>query len=135
MDVDLSTNLNALLPLVAPLISGHSDLAVGSRLAQGARVVRSPKRELISRCYNFLLHTILGTKVRDAQCGFKAMRAQAARELLPSVEDEHWFFDTELLVQAQRAHLRIHEVAVDWIEDPDTRVDVVPTALEDLRGV
>lgn len=135
MDIDLSTDLDALLPLVAPLMSGHSDLAIGSRLARGARVVRSPRRELISRCYNLVLHVVLGTSVRDAQCGFKAMRADVARDLLATVEDQNWFFDTELLVQAQRAGLRVHEVPVDWIEDPDTRVDVVPTALEDLRGV
>ncbi|MDQ6720758.1 MAG: bifunctional glycosyltransferase family 2/GtrA family protein [Candidatus Dormibacteraeota bacterium] len=135
MDVDLSTDLDALLPLVAPLISGHSDLAIGSRLARGARVVRGPKRELISRCYNLVLHVVLGTRVRDAQCGFKAIRADAARRLLPLVDDQAWFFDTELLVQAQRTGLRIYEVPVDWVEDPDTRVELVPTALEDLRGV
>jgi glycosyltransferase involved in cell wall biosynthesis len=135
MDVDLSTDLDALLPLVAPLISGHSDLAIGSRLAPGARVARGFKRELISRCYNRLLHVVLGTWVRDAQCGFKAVRADAARRLLPLVRDQAWFFDTELVVQAQRAGLRIHEVPVDWRDDPDSRVDLVPTALEDLRGI
>ena len=135
MDVDLSTDLDALLPLVAPLISGHSDLAIGSRLAVGARVDRGFKRELISRGYNLLLHIVLQTRVRDAQCGFKAARADAARRLLPLVEDQAWFFDTELLVAAQRAGLRIHEVPVDWVDDPDSRVDLVPTALEDLRGI
>ena len=135
MDVDLSTDLDALLPLVAPLISGHSDVSIGSRLAAGARVHRGVKRELISRAYNLLLHVVLGTRVRDAQCGFKAARADAAQRLLPLVEDQAWFFDTELLVAAQRAGLRIHEVPVDWIDDPDSRVDLVPTALEDLRGV
>jgi putative flippase GtrA len=135
MDVDLSTDLDALLPLVAPLISGHSQLAIGSRLAPGARVVRSLKREIISRAYNLLLHLMLGTRVSDAQCGFKAMRADAARQLLPTVQDQAWFFDTEVLVQAQRAGMRIHEVPVDWVDDPDTRVDLIPTALEDLRGV
>ena len=135
MDVDLSTGLNALLPLVAPLMSGHSDVSIGSRLAVGARVVRGTKRELISRCYNFLLHAVLGTRVRDAQCGFKAARADAARRLLPVIEDHAWFFDTELLVAAQRAGLRINEVPVDWVDDPDSRVDLVSTALEDLRGI
>ncbi|HEY0492184.1 MAG TPA: glycosyltransferase [Candidatus Dormibacteraeota bacterium] len=135
MDVDLSTDLDALLPLVAPLLSSHSDIAIGSRLARGARVVRSRNRELISRSYNLLVHAVLGVKVTDAQCGFKAMRAETARRLLQNVEDQDWFFDTELLVQAQRAGLRIHEVPVDWIEDPDSRVDIVPTALEELRGV
>src|SRR5438093_10527492 len=135
MDVDLSTGLNALLPLVAPLMSGHSGVSIGSRLAVGAKVVRGTKRELISRCYNFLLHAVLGTRVRDAQCGFKAARADAARRLLPLIEDQAWFFDTELLVLAEREGLRIHEVPVDWVEDRDSRVDVARTALEDLRGI
>jgi putative flippase GtrA len=135
MDVDLSTDLRALLPLVAPLLSGHSDLAIGTRLARGARVVRGPKRELISRGYNRLLRTVLRARFSDAQCGFKAIRRDAADALLSEVRDESWFFDTELLVLAQRRGLRIHEVPVDWVDDPDSRVDIVATALADLRGV
>jgi putative flippase GtrA len=135
MDVDLSTDLNALFPLLAPLLSGHSDVAIGTRLARGARVVRGPRREFISRCYNLLLHATLGTGFSDAQCGFKAIRAEAARQLLPLTTDYGWFFDTELLVLAERAGLRIHEVPVDWIDDPDSRVKVVSTALGDLRGI
>jgi putative flippase GtrA len=135
MDVDLSTDLNALLPLVAPLLSGHSDVAIGTRLARGARVIRGPKREIISRGYNLLLHASLGTRFSDAQCGFKAIRADAARALLPLTADTGWFFDTELLVLAERAGLRIHEVPVDWIDDADSRVNVVATALGDLRGI
>jgi putative flippase GtrA len=135
MDVDLSTDLNALLPLLAPLFSGHSDVAIGTRLARGARVIRGPRREIISRCYNLLLHATLGTGFSDAQCGFKAIRADAARVLLPLTEDTGWFFDTELLVLAERAGLRIHEVPVDWIDDPDSRVSIVSTALADLRGI
>jgi putative flippase GtrA len=135
MDVDLSTDLAALLPLVAPLLSGHSDLAIGSRLIRGARVVRGPKRELISRCYNALLHAVLRARFSDAQCGFKAIRADRARELLPLVHDPSWFFDTELLVLAERTGLRIHEVPVDWVDDPDSRVAIVATAIADLKGV
>ena len=135
MDVDLSTDLNALLPLVAPLLSGHSDLAIGTRLARGARVIRGPRREVISRGYNLLLHASLGTGFSDAQCGFKAIRREQARVLLPLTEDTGWFFDTELLVLAERAGLRIHEVPVDWIDDADSRVDVLATALADLRGI
>jgi glycosyltransferase involved in cell wall biosynthesis len=135
MDADLSTDLRALLPLVAPLLSGHSDLAIGSRLAHGARVARGPKRELLSRGYNRLLHATLRARFSDAQCGFKAVRAEAARELLPDIRDEGWFFDTELLMLAQRRGMRIHEVPVDWVEDTDSRVDIVATAVEDLRGV
>jgi putative flippase GtrA len=135
MDVDLSTDLAALLPLVAPLISGHSDLAIGSRLARGSRVVRGLKREAISRSYNLLLRGTLAIRFTDAQCGFKAIRADVARQLVPLVRDTGWFFDTELLVLAERAGLRIHEVPVDWVDDPDSRVDLVATALADMRGI
>ena len=135
MDVDLSTDLAALLPLVAPLISGHSDLAIGTRLARGARVVRGLKREAISRGYNLLLRGTLAVRFTDAQCGFKAIRKDVADRLLPLVQDSGWFFDTELLVLAQRAGLRIHEVPVDWVDDPDSRVAIIPTAIADLRGI
>jgi putative flippase GtrA len=135
MDVDLSTDLAAVLPLVAPLISGHSDLAIGTRLATGSRVVRGPKRELISRGYNLLLRRTLAASFSDAQCGFKAIRAEVAARLLPLVQDTGWFFDTELLVLAQRAGLRIHEVPVDWVDDPDSRVDIVATVVADLKGI
>jgi putative flippase GtrA len=135
MDVDLSTDLSALLPLVAPLISGHSDVAIGTRLARGARVVRGLKREAISRGYNLLLRGTLAVKFSDAQCGFKAIRKEVADRLLPLVQDSTWFFDTELLVLAQRSGLRIHEVPVDWVDDPDSRVAIIPTAIADLRGI
>jgi putative flippase GtrA len=135
MDVDLSTDLNALLPLVAPLLSGHSDLAIGTRLRDGSRVTRGPKREVISRGYNLLVRQALRTRFSDAQCGFKAIRRDVAREVLPLVEDDAWFFDTELLVLAERAGLRIHEVPVDWVDDPDSRVDILRTAYDDVRGI
>ncbi|YAL83827.1 dolichyl-phosphate beta-glucosyltransferase [Dermacoccaceae bacterium W4C1] len=135
VDVDLSTDLAGLAPLVAPLMSGHSDLAIGSRLANGANVVRGTKREFISRIYNRLLRWFLGVRFTDAQCGFKAIRADVAAELLPLVEDHTWFFDTELLTLAEHAGLRIHEVPVDWYDDPDSRVDVVGTAADDLAGM
>jgi glycosyltransferase involved in cell wall biosynthesis len=135
MDVDLSTSLPALLPLVAPLLSGHRDIAIGSRLAPGAHVVRGPKRELISRSYNLLLKLALRGRFSDAQCGFKALRRDAVDRLLPLVEDNEWFFDTELLVTAERLGLRIGEVPVDWVDDPDSRVNIVSTAADDLRGV
>ncbi len=135
MDVDLSTDLAALLPLVAPLLTGHSDMAIGSRLTASSRVVRGAKREVISRCYNLILRTTLRARFSDAQCGFKAIRADAARKLLPLVQDTAWFFDTELLVLAERSGMRIHEVPVDWVDDPDSRVDIVSTAVADIRGV
>src|SRR6476620_6794144 len=135
LDVDLSTDLAALPPLVAPLLSGHSDISIGTRLGQNSRVSRGPKREFISRSYNFLLRRTMQVRFSDAQCGFKAIRADVAKRLLPHVEDNGWFFDTELLIIAERSGLRIHEIPVDWVDDPDSRVDVKQTALDDLRGL
>jgi len=135
MDVDLSTGLEAFLPLIAPLMSGHSDLAIGSRLARGAAVVRGPKREFISRAYNLMLRSAMAARFSDAQCGFKAGRTEIVKALLPRIEDQAWFFDTELLLLAERSGLRIHEVPVDWVDDPDSRVDIVRTAADDLRGM
>ena len=135
MDVDLSTSLSALVPLVAPLLSGHSDIAIGTRLARGAHVVRGTKRELISRAYNLLLKLSLRGRFSDAQCGFKALRREVAEQLLPLVQDDEWFFDTELLVTAERLGLRMSEVPVEWVDDPDSRVKIIQTAVNDLRGV
>ncbi|MBB4932853.1 putative flippase GtrA [Lipingzhangella halophila] len=135
MDVDLSTGLDALLPLVAPLVNGHSDIAIGSRLAPASRTVRGSKRELISRCYNAVIRWSHGARFSDAQCGFKGARADAVRPLHKHVQDDSWFFDTELLLLAEHNGLRVHEVPVDWVEDTDTRVDVVRTALDDIAGL
>ena len=135
MDVDLSTGLDAFLPLVAPLLSGHSDLAIGSRLHRGSAVVRGPKREFISRTYNLMLRTTMAARFSDAQCGFKAGRTEVVQALLGSVEDQTWFFDTELLLLAERSGLRIHEVPVDWVDDPDSRVDIARTVKDDLKGM
>ena len=135
MDADLSTGLEAFLPLIAPLVSGLSDLATGSRLSPGATVVRGPKREIISRAYNLLLRIVLAARFSDAQCGFKAARTDVIKALLPGVQDEAWFFDTELMMLAQRRRLRIWEIPITWVEDPDSSVDIVRTALADLRGV
>jgi putative flippase GtrA len=135
MDVDLSTDLAAVLPLIAPLVSGHSDLAIGTRLHRGSRVIRGAKREFISRSYNLMLRHTLSTRFSDATCGFKAIRREVAAHLLPLIEDNGFFFDTELLVLAERSGLRIHEIPVDWIDDPDSRVHIVNTAKADLRGI
>jgi glycosyltransferase involved in cell wall biosynthesis len=134
-DVDLSTGLTALSPLVTALLSGHSDLATGSRLVRGASVKRGMKREVLSRGYNLILRAVLGTRIRDAQCGFKAVRTEIARTLVPEVEDNSWFFDTELLIRAERHGLRVLELPVDWIDDTDSRVALLKTATDDLKGV
>jgi glycosyltransferase involved in cell wall biosynthesis len=134
-DVDLSTGLAALEPLVAPLVAGDSDIGIGTRLAPGSTVTRGPKREVISRGYNLLLRALVRARFSDAQCGFKAIRADVAHRLLPHLENDSWFFDTELLLLAQRCGLRVHEVPVEWVDDADSRVKIVPTAIEDLQGL
>jgi glycosyltransferase involved in cell wall biosynthesis len=135
MDVDLSTNLNSFLPLVAPLVAGHSQVAIGTRLVRSAHVRRQPKREVLSRGYNLIVGGLFGSGFSDAQCGFKALHADVARRLVPLVADDGWFFDTELLLLAQRNGMRIHEVPVDWVEDLDSRVDLLSTIRDDLAGL
>lgn len=135
MDVDLSTGLEAFPRLVSAVASEGYDVAIGSRLAEGARTTRSRKREAMSRVYNAAIRLSMGTRFTDAQCGFKALSRPAAAVLIPVVENNHWFFDTELLVIAERRGFRIKEVPVEWREDPDTRVKLVATVLEDLKGL
>ncbi len=135
MDVDLSTNLESFLPLVAPLVAGHSDVAIGSRLLKGAVVTRQWKREVISRVYNLLIKLMFRNDFSDAQCGFKALKREVATALLPEVENNEWFFDTELLLRAEADGYRIHEVPVEWVEDLDSRVHLAGTILEDLKGL
>jgi glycosyltransferase involved in cell wall biosynthesis len=135
MDVDLSTGLTALLPLVAPLVSGHAEVAIGSRLLAHSKVRRGAKREVLSRGYNLLIRGAFRPGFHDAQCGFKALRADAAAELLPLVEDTGWFFDTELLLLAAHNGLRVVEVPVDWDDDPDSRVHIQSTVTADLKGL
>jgi glycosyltransferase involved in cell wall biosynthesis len=135
MDIDLSTDLGHMPALLLPLIEGTADVTIGSRLAPGAQVTRGPKRELISRSYNILLRMTLGIGSSDAQCGFKAARRKLVAPLLERVKDDGWFFDTELLYLAQQHKLSIREVPVRWVDDPDSRVRIVSTALEDLRGI
>lgn len=135
MDVDLSTALTGFLPLIAPVLSGHSEISIGSRLRPGSRVQREWQREVLSRSYNIIVRATLAAQFRDAQCGFKAISQRAARCLLPFVRDDGWFFDTELLLLAQRAGVRVFEVPVDWVEDRDSRVNVPKTVKDDLRGI
>jgi glycosyltransferase involved in cell wall biosynthesis len=135
MDVDLSTNLKSFLPLIAPIITGHSDVAIGSRLLKSAVVQRQLKREIVSRIYNLMIKVLFRNRFSDAQCGFKALSRRAARELLPGVENQSWFFDTEVLLLAEERGMRIYEVPVQWVEDLDTRVNITRTAIEDIKGL
>lgn len=135
MDVDLSTGLESLRPLLDPIARGETDVSIGSRLVPGADTERSVQREVISRIYNIIARGSLGYAIRDAQCGFKAIRSSLARDLIPRIVDDGWFFDTELLALAWRDGLRIKEIPVRWVEDDDSRVRIVTTAFDDLRGI
>jgi glycosyltransferase involved in cell wall biosynthesis len=135
MDIDLSTGLEAMGSLIDPIAAGTTDISVGSRLTYGSQVTRSLRRDVISHIYNVITRAMLRYPVRDAQCGFKAVNRQVANSIVPIVEDNSWFFDTELLVLAFREGLRINEIAVQWVEDEDSRVRIVKTAMDDLRGI
>ena len=135
MDIDLSTNLDSFMPMISPLITGEAGLATGSRLMKESRTTRGFKREIISRCYNRIIRTTMKTKFVDAQCGFKAIRRDVAQKLLPHIQDKAWFFDAELLVKAEYEGYKIHEEPVKWIEDTDSRVHIVKTATDDIKGL
>lgn len=135
MDVDLSTDLKHLRPLIDSIaIDGH-DVATGSRLQAKSETTRSAKREFISRVYNFMVKAMLFTRFSDAQCGFKAMSRRAVEHIIPQVEDQSWFFDTELLVLAERQGYRIADIPVRWIEDDDSRVKIFKTGWDDIKGL
>lgn len=134
MDVDLSTDLAAFPHLIQAIEEGNG-IAIGSRLLKGSSVKRSLKRELTSRSYNFIIKVMFRTRFSDAQCGFKALSGKAAQELVPLIQDQEWFFDTELLILAEKKGYRIREIPVAWIEDPDTRVAIASTVSEDLKGL
>ena len=135
MDVDLSTGIEHILELIDPIAAGEVDLAYGTRLHRDSQTARGLKRELTSRVYVLLLRRLGRLRVSDAQCGFKAISREAARALVPLVEDSGWFFDSELLLLAQENGYRMREVPVRWVEDRDSRVAIVHTALEDLKGI
>ena len=134
MDVDLSTDLNHFPQLVDALESGYH-LAVGSRLSRESQVTRAFKREFISRSYNLLIRSMFFTPFPDAQCGFKALTRQTAQSIIPSIENNNWFFDTELLIIAARRGYQIKSIPVKWDDDPTSTVNITSTAMEDIKGL
>ena len=134
-DVDLSTELVALEKLCRAIHEQGFDIATGSRLLPESDIKRGPKREFISRCYNLLIKAVLFTHFSDAQCGFKAVSRRVVRDVVPMIEDQAWFFDTELLVLGEKQGYRIADVPVKWVDDDDSRVKIVSTAWEDIKGV
>ncbi len=135
MDVDLSTDLSALLPLATSVLEEGYDVATGSRMTRGSDITRSLRREATSRGFILLIKILFLSKLSDTQCGFKAIAREAAQELIPRIENQEWFFDTELLLLAEKGGYRVKDVPVHWVEDPDSRVNVAKTVAEDLRGL
>jgi glycosyltransferase involved in cell wall biosynthesis len=136
MDIDLSTNLRHLLPLLDSLAQGDFDIAIGSRLLRNSKVIeRSIKRELISRMYNILIKIFFQTRFSDAQCGFKAVTQKVVTELIPRIDDNEWFMDSELLIIGEKMGYRIYEEPVEWNDNPGSTVRVLPTALGDMKGL
>lgn len=135
MDVDLSTRLDAFPAIISAIAQGGYDIAVGSRLAAGSRISRSLKRRILTRGYNTIIKAMFLTRFSDAQCGFKAVSREAAQQIVPLIEDNNWFFDTELLILGEKLGYRVKDVPVEWVEDPDTRVKIGATVMEDVRGL
>jgi len=135
MDVDLSTGLGAFPALIEAIASGGYDVAIGSRLATGSKIKRSLKRRILTRGYNTIIKAMFGTRFSDAQCGFKAVSQKAAQRIVPLIEDNNWFFDTELLILAEKLGYRVKDIPVEWVEDMDTRVKIAATVTEDFRGL
>jgi glycosyltransferase involved in cell wall biosynthesis len=135
MDVDLSTKLDHIPELIDAIAKQGYDVATGSRLMRQSQTKRSLKREVISRIYNLFVKVVLSTRFSDAQCGFKALSWKTVEAIIPQVEDQSWFFDTELLVLAEKQGYRIKDIPVVWIEDDDTRVKILQTGWEDIKGV
>ncbi len=135
MDVDLSTGLEALRPMMKALTVDGYDVAIGSRLMRESKINRCFKREMISRIYNLMVKAVLATRFSDAQCGFKAVTRKVVERVVPQVQDQSWFFDTELLVLCEREGYRIKDIPVRWVEDLDSRVKIARTAWDDIKGI
>jgi len=136
MDIDLSTDLDHFIELIDNIVISGADLSIGCRLGSTSKVInRSPKREFLSRSYNFLLRTIFWYNIKDTQCGFKAIKRETFMELLPHLKNNNWFLDTEMILWANKYHKKISQVNVKWTDDPDTRVKVIKTVTEDLKGI
>lgn len=135
MDVDLSSNLEFFPALLAGL-ENSADIAIGSRLSRGSNVTgRTLPREVMSRGYNFLIRVLFSTSFHDAQCGFKAVKKSVFQRLEPIVENNNWFFDSELLIVVEKAGYKIAEIPISWHDDPSSTVKVAGTAIEDLIGL
>ena len=125
MDLDLATDLKYLKPLVEAINVEGYDFSTGSRLLAESRAKRTFSRGFSSKTYNFLVRHMLGSKLRDHQCGFKGFKREPLMSLLGEIEATHWFWDTEIMVRGYRHGYKIKEIAVEWRSGKDTKVNLV----------
>jgi len=135
MDLDLATNLSYLRPLVEAISVEGYDFSTGSRMLPQSRAERTFGRSLSSKTYNFLVRHMLGSKLHDHQCGFKAFKREPLLELLDKVEATHWFWDTEILVRAHRQGFKIKEIAVEWKSGRGTKVNLFRDSWKMFRQI
>ncbi len=133
-DIDLSTDIKAIKKLTDAIDQGY-DIATASRHSKQSQLDRTFKREILSKGYNFLLKLFLNTKISDAQCGFKAVNRRVVKEIIPLVKDNEWFFDTEMLILAERKGFRIKEIPVKWVEHAGSTVHIKKTVTDYLKSV
>jgi glycosyltransferase involved in cell wall biosynthesis len=125
MDLDLATDLKSIKPLIDAITVEGYDLSTGSRMLPESKVERTRSRSISSKTYNFLVRQMLGSKVRDHQCGFKAFKREPLLKLLGEVEAAHWFWDTEIIVRAYRHGYKVKEIPVEWKSGKDTKVNLL----------
>lgn len=137
MDIDLSTDLDHFKDLVESIYLKGYDISIGSRLSKTSKVIGRKKiREFTSRAYNLLIKIYFPkSKIQDMQCGFKAFSRKKILKVLNYVENNRWFFDTELILIARKFNLKIDQIPVKWTDDPNTSVNIISTAIEDIVGL
>ncbi|MBD3359736.1 MAG: glycosyltransferase [Candidatus Buchananbacteria bacterium] len=134
-DIDLATDIFAFKKLFNSIINGSANIAIGARYIKGSQTKRTLNRLIYSKVYIFLVRLFFPTKIKDFQCGFKAVDKKTVSEILPLVKDKEWFFDTELLLIAEKNDFKIKEIAVQWKENPETKVKFIRTIYDYIENL
>ncbi len=134
MDIDLATDLSALPRLIDEVVKGNN-VVVGSRYLRNSKIKRTPFRMLISKVYNLMVRAMFKTRIKDMQCGFKAVDKKTVDNVIPRTEDTQFFFDTELILTAEAMHYKVKEIPVKWKEGKDTKVDFVRTITNYIKSL
>lgn len=128
MDVDLATDIKHLKTLIESIKEGY-DIAIGSRMHPESKVERKLSRKISSKMYNFMVRTLLGSKIKDHQCGFKAFKREPLLRILEETKSTHWFWDTEILVRSSKKGYKIKEIPVEWRSGKETKVHLFKDSL------